>query len=643
MHMKKTINIICVSESETIQYAGTELAKYIMKMDSNCTVLTKSSSKGDYERQENEIWLGLDGYFNKHAADNDKTEDLIDAVTVDVERGSGIISGVNERSVLFGVYQFLTYAGCRWIRPGVEGEIVPLRSINDITVHIKKEASNKHRGVCIEGAISLENVLEMVEFLPKLGFNAYFTQFRESYTFFERWYTHRDNPLLKPEEFSIEKAREIVEVVKREVKRRGLLYHAVGHGWTCEPFGLEGTGWDPKVYDLSPEITKNFALVNGKREVWQGIPLNTNLCYSSDSVRDIIITEIIEYLQSYNDVDYLHVWLADGFNNHCECDECVKITPSDIYVTMLNELDRRLTEKDIDSKIVFLIYFELLWPPLTEKLINQDRFILMFAPITRTYSMEFSCEAEAVPIPEFYRNKITLPQSVEENVAFLAAWQKLFSGDSFDFDYHLYVDHYNDPGYYAISKVIYNDVKNLKKLGLNGLMSCQVHRSFLPTGFPMYVMGKVLWDDSLRFEDLEEDYFMHAYGPDGMLCKNYLSQLSESFNPPYWRNETEQISQVAAEQFEKIPDIIHAFSAVVEANQQQDDATVEASWRYIEYHSHICKRLASILYHKATGNNAEMRSQWHSLTKFVQENEMAYQQVFDVQMFISVLKSKFDI
>ncbi len=125
---------------------------------------------------------------------------------------------------------------------------------------------------------------------------------------------------MEPDNFSIEKARNLVEIIKKQISKRGLAYHAVGHGWTCEPFGLEGTGWEPKEYSLSPEISKNFALVNGKREVWQGIPINTNLCYSDSSVREIIIREIADYLDKHKEVDFLHFWLADGFNNHCECE-----------------------------------------------------------------------------------------------------------------------------------------------------------------------------------------------------------------------------------------------------------------------------------------------------------------------------------
>ncbi len=69
-----------------------------------------------------------------------------------------------------------------------------------------------------------------------------------------------------------------------EMKKRGLIHHAVGHGWTCEPFGISGLGWEEQEYTLSPQVTCSLALVNGKREIWKGVALNTNLCYSNPHI-----------------------------------------------------------------------------------------------------------------------------------------------------------------------------------------------------------------------------------------------------------------------------------------------------------------------------------------------------------------------
>jgi len=169
---------------------------------------------------------------------------------------------------------------------------------------------------------------------------------------------------------------------------------------------------------------------------------------------------------------------------------------------MLNELDRLLTSEGIDTKIVFLIYVDLLWPPKTERIENSDRFILMFAPITRSYSDTYRTGYGEAHISEYRRNQLSFPRNIDENVSFLKAWQKIFTGDSFDFDYHLMWAHYSDPGYFDISRIIYEDIRNLKNIGLNGLISCQIQRVFFPTGLPVYVMAHTLWNDSLCFGNI---------------------------------------------------------------------------------------------------------------------------------------------
>ena len=92
----------------------------------------------------------------------------------------------------------------------------------------------------------------------------------------------------------------------------------------------------------------------------KGIPINTNLCYSNPQVGSSFVQKVVDYSLAHPEVDYLHIWLADAFNNHCECDACKNHLPSDLYVHILNEIDQALTMKKLSTKIVFLLYEELL-------------------------------------------------------------------------------------------------------------------------------------------------------------------------------------------------------------------------------------------------------------------------------------------
>lgn len=628
-----TLKIIKLRNTETLNFSAEELKRYIEKIDKKKVSVETSS----YEPSlEDVIYLGT---LEEFSLDTPRVEDanFDDGIHIDFHSNRGIIAGTNDRSILLGVYRFLRELGCRWIRPGRDGEIIPQRDISSVDINIVEKASYRHRGICIEGAVSYENVYDIIDWAPKVGFNSYFIQFREAFTFFDRWYSHINNPLKEKEPFTVEKAREFVGSLAKEIKKRGLLYHAVGHGWTCEPFGIPGLGWDRYEGEIPEDYIKYTAEINGKRGLWEGIPLNTNLCYSNPKVREIITDSIVEYLENHPEIDLLHFWLADGSNNQCECEDCKKALPSDFYVMMLNELDRKLSSKGIDAKIVFLLYVDLLWPPEKERIENPDRFIMMFAPITRSYNDTFKPIDTSLNIPEYRRNKLIFPKNIEENLAFLREWQKIFKGDSFDFDYHLMWAHYADPGYMKIAKVIYEDIKNLKTIGLNGLISCQIQRVFFPTGFPMYVMASTLWNDTVSFEDLANDYFTSAYGSDGSIVRDYLNKMSLLFEPLSLIRERPP-SPSFLENLVKIKDILNEIEPTIKRNLSLKPEALSKSWLYLDYHRKMEDKFSAILEALFKGNKDYAMKAWEELKLMLQKEEDVLQPVFDLFEFISIFE-----
>ena len=397
--------------------------------------------------------------------------DPMDGFSIRVGEREGEIRGSNDRSVLLGVYDYLHHLGCRFLGPGRDSEVVPHITPDLLPANYEKHASFRHRSVCIEGADSRENILVFIVWLPKVGYNSFFLQFKTAYAFLARWYHHLENPFLTPEPYTVSDAARDMVGLEEAMKKRGLLLHKVGHGWTGEALGYETMNWDPNPRPLAPEKEPLAAEVNGVRALWKGSPANTNLCFHNGDAVDLFASLVVRYAKENPSADYLHVWLADEYNNVCECEGCRETTPSDQYVELLNELDRRLTAEGLSTRIVFLLYQELLWPPIKARLEHPERFVLMFAPISRTFESSYDLTGDAVPIPDFHRNHIVLPTNLQENLAFLRGWQKLFHGDSFVYDYPLGRAHYGDFGYVHIARVIGSDIKQLRSMGLDGYIS----------------------------------------------------------------------------------------------------------------------------------------------------------------------------
>ena len=590
------LRIAVIGNDPIVAFASDELVKYLKMIDPavRADVLSFASYAPGYT---DVMWLGTDPVFaeiSKNAAANT----LDDSMYISVNNAAGIITGSNPRMVLSAAYRFLKELGCDWVRPGADGEMIPARKLSaaDVAAHVDEAASYRHRAITIEGAVSYEHVLNMVDWLPKAALNGYYIQFRTPFTFFDRWYSHLNNPTYENEPLTRDDVRAMHRSIEREIKKRGL---------------------------------------------WNGVSLNTNLCYSRADVRDTVTSAIVDYCVEHPAIDYLHFWLADDKNNNCECPECQKMRPSDFYVMMLNELDEKLTAANIPTKIVFLVYVDLLWAPEYNKIKNPDRFVLMFAPITRTYTHAFTegMSDTGAKLTPFNRNKLIMPTSVEQNLSALRDWQADFPGDSFDFDYHLMWDHIKDPGYAHNARVVFDDMKNLDKLGLNGMLSCQLQRVALPDSLPLYAMAAALWNKNTDYDKMADGYFAAAFGPDGGKVRKYLETVSDLMTPPYLRMELPALSPELQPKYKAVAPHVDAFIPVIQQNLAAAAGNTLTSWQYLETHAGMLKLLSAALAAKCTGDNDAARESFAAYEKFVQQAEPQLYSVLDVFENIMMLRA----
>ncbi|MCJ7736072.1 MAG: hypothetical protein MUQ10_01990, partial [Anaerolineae bacterium] len=214
-----SVNVHVLQDSEPAAFAAAELGKYLRMMQPDVRVVLCESDT--YDPVQDGLHLGLYGNLNLDAPAL-KDPQLDDCIHIDISELNGVIAGSNPRSILLGVYRFLEEAGCRWVRPGKDGECIPQRSLADISVQLDDAPSYRYRGCCIEGAVSYENMIENIEWIPKVGFNSYFLEFMTPYTFFERWYSHFHNKYKEPEELTVQMVKEFKRGMEREIARRGL-------------------------------------------------------------------------------------------------------------------------------------------------------------------------------------------------------------------------------------------------------------------------------------------------------------------------------------------------------------------------------------------------------------------------------------
>ncbi|MBP3605692.1 MAG: DUF4838 domain-containing protein [Clostridia bacterium] len=651
------MRIVYLHENETLRYAAQELSRYYVRMTGN-SAPEISYAEAPCERA---ITLGLLSALSRPAQDvsDPVLEDVID---IRVENGKGFIAGSNRRSVLMGVYRYLRAAGCRFIRPGEDGEYVPQCDLDAFSFTYRKKADHIFRGECCEGAVSYEHMRDTVYWMPKVGMNMFMIEGLVPYTYMHKWYAHVAN--LRLSEGAITDRDFLVgEIAKleRDIVKLGLQFHNVGHGWMFEPFGIHH---GPPSHEATlPEDAKQYlALVNGKRDFYHSTFL-THFCYSNPEARKKLISFWLDYAKKKPYVDFFHVWLADGKNNHCECEACVKREPSDWYIIFLNELDAALTREGIDAKLVLILYVDTNRPPVTEKLCNPERFVLLSA-CSIDYNIGYEATSFEGEIPPYVRNQYKNPSA-----ALAHHWRKQWK-DGFGksipscvYEYRFYNFTYNDIGGMHLAEGVHRDMKRMRLMGFDGNMSDQTVRSFFPTALPMSILAETLFDVNTDYESFAEDHFRHAFGADADKARAYLEKISEIFDPRImnasyrsagveedgignqsqltfasWKN-----NEAFAKRLDEIPAILDAFLPYVEKNESVGPAVHRRSWFYLRHHVFMVRALAKIYAVGARGEIERARELYLDLHEALSEREMEIHEVFDLFLFNRVHRQKLDI
>ena len=658
------MRIIAKKDSACREYTALELLKYIRKI-SNCTLSPALEWVEELPREipDDAIVLGLLSELGLDQSDLHDAfiEDILD---VRVENARGYLAGSNERSILMAVYHYCKSAGCRFIRPGEDGEYIPHCDLTAHTCTYRKKADQPFRGTCCEGAISYEHMRDTVYWMPKMGMNMFMIEGLVPFSYMHRWYGHEANRILRePGQVSdYEELAGYIQRLQKDINQVGVQLHTAGHAWMFEDFGIHHV--DPatekaQIAKLSAEQKQLLAEVGGVRDLFQSSTFFTHFCYSNPAARRFLVNFCVNYIKSNPSVDFLHLWLADNVNNQCECESCLKMTPSDWYVMLLNEIDEALEGIESKTRLVFIAYSDTVRPPVTQRLRHPERFMLLVAIggfYERGYRNE-PCEGACPP----YRHNEYAPLPVPWRIQCYKDWKAL-CGDipAVVYEYRYYTDHYCDPGYMRIARETVRDMRFLKELSLSGCMSDQTHRNFLPTSLPMSLMGATLFDESLDAEAFTADFFYAAFGEKGALVREYLETLSDLFCPSARRaanrnseadvalgnDECYQsfLSNAWAEKkLAQIPDVLQRFAPVIREGMALGDPCHRQSFVYLYHHAEICKELAHVMHLGSQGRIEEAKQALDALEILLSQKEPQIHRVFDNYLFIKSIRSCFKI
>ena len=634
-----------ITSNPVADFAAEELKKYLRMMMPRCGEIVIS-----YNPEATEGFrLGLMEDFDLDISEA-QDQELDDIVHIDCDTQGGIIAGNNARSILLAVYKYLTINGCRWLFPGVDGEFIPIKEIKAVKYH--KMADCRYRGQCNEGAESQQAMLDTIDFSPKVGMNVYMLEFDIPKAYYDFYYNHMYNTMNRePEPVSADTVLQWKRACEVEIAKRGLQFHDMGHGWTAESFGISSVdGWSKNEENPIPEETRQYiAMINGERGLFHGIALNTNFCMSNPEARKIVAKSVCDYAQANSHVTYLHVWLADYQKNHCECDVCRTKIPSDWYVMLLNDIDEELTRRNLPTRIVFCAYSDTAYEPTCEYIKNPERFSMLLGAISRsyTYSVERDPKLD-YPLKPYVLNKSARLDTMEEYIVRANLWRNFAPCNSFAYEYHFWKHQFYAPGVLCFAKRICEDVVSYRENGFGGVIEDGSQRSFFPNGLSFFCYAQKLFDTSLTYEELLEDYFRTAYGEGWKVAYDYLQTVDTMMPQTYM--EAKHTSRVGNNFYnpameKQLLDLIplaKEFGEKLDAYKNMPQRIQTVSMRLLKLHTEYVQGLARAMAYKCVGKDAEAKEYADNFFAEFGKNEVAWEKCYDHMLMCHAMKVIFD-
>ena len=634
-----------ITSNPVVDFAAEELKRYLRMMMPRCGEIPISYKPDAVDG----FRLGLMDDFGLDTSEAE-VQELDDILHIDTDAMGGIISGNNPRSVLLAVYRYLTINGCRWLYPGVDGEYIPIKSVESTKYH--KMADCRYRGQCNEGAESQQAMLDTIDFSPKIGLNVYMLEFDIPKIYYDWYYTHKYNEANRePEPISADTVLQWKRACESEITKRGLQFHDMGHGWNAEAFGISSVGgWNRDAENPIPEEARQYvAMYNGERGLFHGVALNTNFCMSNAKARAIVTKTVCDYAALNTNVDYLHVWLADGQLNHCECEECRKKIPSDWYVMLLNDIDAELTLRGLNTRIVACVYSETAYEPTCEHINNPDRFLLLLGAITRSYTESSEKDPKVEKLTPFVLNTSGRLETMDEHIVRAKLWQNFVPSSKIVYEYHFWKHQFYAPGVLSFAKRLYEDVHSYTSNGFLGIIQDGSQRAFFPNGLNYYVYASTLFDNNVIFDDVVKDYLQHAYGEMWQVAWDYLKAMDSHLPQTYL--EAKHSRHRKADKFYN-PDMEKTLLAVDQITTEYEEKFSQhrnmpyrvqtVSVRLLTKHMEFCRGLAAALALKCVGKDLKAKEQFEAFMDHFGSYEVAMERYYDHMMAVHGLREIFN-
>jgi hypothetical protein len=295
-------------------------------------------------------------------------------------------------------------------------------------------------------------------------------------------------------------------------------------------------------------------------------------------------------------------------------------------------------------KIVFISYVDTLWAPEKEKIENPKRFVLLFAPIFRNMSETLPNPLPKIELEPYVLNVSENPRTLYEAFLHLQKWQEIFPGDTISFEYHFWRHQTYDFTGLQLARRMYEDARAYEQFNVSGIIQCASSKAFFPSGLAYYVYAKTLYDNSLSFDEIVEEYMFGIYGKDWKEVYEIFDKINDVFPFDYVTSSSAKrrpngyVSAEMAEKISGIGKILDEEKKFVEEHYTGDRRVRTVAVRLLEKHIEFVSLMGGVFLAKAKGENELAKNLFNEARIAFGRHEPVIGKYFNHQQYFASLQ-----
>src|SRR5215813_1916782 len=393
-----------------------------------------------------------------------------------------ILAGQKRHGTSFAVYQFLErFLGVRWLWPGESGEVVPATKNLALDLSSRtEEPAYLWRSLGPGGAL---------------------------WGPYDRWEAELRIGI-SPEHQKVQRQWELRN-------RFGGARIYGGHSW--------GMLVPPAKYGA--EHPEYFALVNGNRdskaEGFDGKHLR-QLCTTNPDVIRIVTEGVIRFFDEHPDYDGFSITGNDG-RGFCECDRCRALDTSE---TQLERADPETGAQRVSTVITdrIITFSNQVAEGVAKKYPDKLLMVAAYGPYRRP-------PTKIAPHPNlmsqycFEAHRHWNDESAKNDWTMTEGWSRLAN-------YRGIYEYFIRGGFPDLPRLapdkIEETVRRLSKMDYRYYQT-QHGDGYAVNGFNYYLLGRLLWDPSLKWQDVMQDYTDKGFGQAAPAVRRYFQRMSDQW------------------------------------------------------------------------------------------------------------------